>query len=797
MEPENIEFNGVEYEVKNLIQFSSLARLLLDLTKRQKILENKYESINESILGKDNKASNLEIKVLGQSKSSQKNIVKDIISNDSNSQRNESPNISNDYIKKQKSFEGENSKKIKEEEEKAKMNEEIKDFSNENKINSDIITKIFKKLSELEKNFSQLNIKAQNDITPKVKTNQDNIKSNKSRLDELDKNYEEINKKLIKFNEEFDKIKVKVEDFNIYDILKSESGDGANLDATKALVMNLENKVFKKFELYDEKNKKNESDLFKLIEDRKTIKGMADNFKTQNQRTNEKMNDIEKTLNDYINKNDNKLEEITSHIESLEEKIKKGFDINELMKEFDKKIKKIEGDVKNNINSTTNSTKDIKNSTIDPSISQKILDIEKSIKEVKKNASDSEKILNYNINNLDNLIKEKISKIEKELDKKVTSTDLTPINDKLYNLTELSKEITVQIDALQQYSDKFKSELSNFNKKIEYLNALFLEFKTEMENKKPTTNNDFDFSNFIDQSTFNDYKKENNLKNEKMRMNIDDLNRTINDISSTLNRYPTNKEFVQFQNTLLSILEEFKLNILKKFMDKQEIHKSLRILENQIKALAESCKKIEGADNWLLAKKPLNNYQCASCEAMLKDLEKKDNFVAWNKYPNREEKTYRMGHGFSRMLQMVNEEIIKNIENKESKGYVSDEDKKYNSNRSRFNDSSTMPDNRSIKLPKVNQKNLNKDKYGLTVNKFSMNTSPYEDRDSGSPDEPRISKIYKINSQGKKLFGFNKSKTENSNNLSVNNGERKFLFKEVNNKPDYFQMNMTQPNEKK
>ena len=108
-----------------------------------------------------------------------------------------------------------------------------------------------------------------------------------------------------------------------------------------------------------------------------------------------------------------------------------------------------------------------------------------------------------------------------------------------------------------------------------------------------------------------------------------------------------------------------------------------------------------------------------------------------------------------------------------------------------------MPDNRSIKLPKVNQKNLNKDKYGLTVNKFSMNTSPYEDRDSGSPDEPRISKIYKINSQGKKLFGFNKSKTENSNNLSVNNGERKFLFKDVNNKPDYFQMNMTQPNEKK
>ena len=42
-------------------------------------------------------------------------------------------------------------------------------------------------------------------------------------------------------------------------------------------------------------------------------------------------------------------------------------------------------------------------------------------------------------------------------------------------------------------------------------------------------------------------------------------------------------------------------------------------------------------------------------------LEQKAEYVPWNKYPNREEKSYRMGHGFSRMLQMVNEDIIKDI----------------------------------------------------------------------------------------------------------------------------------------
>ena len=37
---------------------------------------------------------------------------------------------------------------------------------------------------------------------------------------------------------------------------------------------------------------------------------------------------------------------------------------------------------------------------------------------------------------------------------------------------------------------------------------------------------------------------------------------------------------------------------------------------------------MDGSDNWLLAKKPLNNYQCASCETMLKgDLDKKGEYV--------------------------------------------------------------------------------------------------------------------------------------------------------------------------
>ena len=72
MELQNIEYNGIEYEVKGLIDFSSLARLLFDLSKRQKDLENKYEFINESVLDKDQRLSELEVKINGESKSYQK-----------------------------------------------------------------------------------------------------------------------------------------------------------------------------------------------------------------------------------------------------------------------------------------------------------------------------------------------------------------------------------------------------------------------------------------------------------------------------------------------------------------------------------------------------------------------------------------------------------------------------------------------------------------------------------------------------------------------------------------------------
>ena len=775
MEVENIEVNNVEYEVKGLIEFSSLARLLYDLAKRQRELENKYEFINDSVLDKDQRISDLELKINGESRSYKKKYDGDTIS------------------QKSRPFEGSyKTLTYNENIEEPPSKEEGIDSSHGNKISTELISKLTKKVKDIEKKLNEMNTKTNKDMVPKIRANQDNIKNTNKHLDDLDKNYEELNKKLIDFTEKFDQIRVKVEDFNIYDLFKSDSADGGNIDVSKALIMNLENKVFKKFDLYDEKNKKNESDLFKALEDLKTMKGIVDNFKVQNQRTNEKVNEIDKNINDYINNTDNKLEEITNSLEQLQGKMKGGIDTSEIIKELDEKIKKLEDELKDLINSSINSVKQAQSNSNDHMVKKRIEELEQTIKDLRKNINEIDKKLISNVNNLNNTLKEKTSALEKEIKLKLNPNDLDGINDKLYSLEENEKDLNSRIDALYESNDKIKLELVSFNKKLEYLIGEFDSLKSELEKNKTIRSNDSDNNSLIDQTLFNNFKKEVILKFEKFRAITEEFDRNLNEINNSLTHFPTNKDFVQLQNTIMSMLDEFKISCMKKYMDKNEIHKSLKVLENQIRLLGETYKREDTADNWLLAKKPLNNYQCASCEAMLKDLDKKDTFVAWNKYPNREEKTYRMGHGFSRMLQMVNEEIIKNIESKENKGYVSDEDRKIQNNRSKYNESSTI-ENKSIKLPRVNQKAINNEKYGFTVNKFNMNTSPYEETDSLSPDEPRVTKIYKLSN--KRNFTFNKIHTE-GNKMNVNRDEGN-LDKNKGNIDTNNQVSLTIPNERK
>ena len=183
-------------------------------------------------------------------------------------------------------------------------------------------------------------------------------------------------------------------------------------------------------------------------------------------------------------------------------------------------------------------------------------------------------------------------------------------------------------------------------------------------------------------------------------------------------------------------------------------------------------KKNEKNESWLLAKKPIGGHICASCEAYIGELKGKDDFMIWNKYPQRDkEKNYRIGNGFSHMLNMLNVEM-KNQENYNSEeiNNVSDTENQkaplkagtvFNKTRSKLNMMNTggfSTFNRSNFLPKISNKNEDiANLTGENGEKVEQGISPMKQLNSNEENnyptnrvnqnqpQPHIVKIYRKN----------------------------------------------------
>ena len=116
---------------------------------------------------------------------------------------------------------------------------------------------------------------------------------------------------------------------------------------------------------------------------------------------------------------------------------------------------------------------------------------------------------------------------------------------------------------------------------------------------------------------------------------------------------------------LLNVLDENKKKIAKNYVEKSDLKKNLKLLELKIKTLEETGSKDK--ENCFLAKKPMSGFLCASCETYVGDLKNNEEVATWNKLNIRKDKkNYRLGHGFSTMIKMLNTNLIKKFENRNS-----------------------------------------------------------------------------------------------------------------------------------
>ena len=631
--------------------------------------------------------------------------------------------------------------------------DEMQDSSDKGKgeENKELFSKILKKLKAHERQINDL-LARNNEfliINKSIKLNKNEVEELERQFRALKNNISDINRKMLGYNDDLEKIKVKVTDFDVFDLFKGGEGGDVDLDAAKILIKNLENKIAKKFEIYDERNKKMDKDVYKMQEDVKNSLAIVDGMKTKTDRNAELLDELSQKYENKISEVDNTLSELDNKIEIINSKIKSKPDFSNIKKDFEKKLKDLEDKLNSKLdlflngNNNNDSEEKEKYNKEKNEILAIIKELRKRIGELEKNTS-----VMFDQINADE-IKKRIKKLETEIDKKAGKYEFQELTDKLRSLDEFVKDLNFKQDSLQQFTEKVRMDLAQIIKKIEFLSGEYSKLafnKSGQESDDGLSN--VDLSKFLDLNTFNDNKRDVNSKFEKVRLGFEDLSREIEEILSKLSHTPTDKDFLEFQNIVKNLLDELKISSNKKYADKIETSKSIKFLETQIRTLHDAFyKKNEAGDNWLLAKKPINNYVCASCEANIRgELDKRTEFVPWNRYPQRDDKAYRIGHGFSRMLQMVNEDIIKNAGDKA--GYSSDEDNKKSNikaNNSIINNDKNYPVNTSVKLPKVTRKKPLLSGTSVTEpNNNVSGVSPYDDAENGENNDTNKIQIMRV-----------------------------------------------------
>ena len=369
-------------------------------------------------------------------------------------------------------------------------------------------------------------------------------------------------------------------------------------------------------------------------------------------------------------------------------------------------------------------------------------------------------------------IKEKFIQFENTMTLKTNITEFEEYTEKLNSQINMNNSIRDMVEKVQDMATKNMKDLGFFLNKIESLSATVLAVKEALETLSGMKQeNIIDVTQFVDQLSFKDFISRNNKDKDKLEKNIDELRRLFKDILEGFNKKADEKDLRDFELLLNNKLEELKLMSGKKFADKIDTGKTLKYLDTQIKYLSENIlKRTDRNDSWLIAKKPMGGHACASCESYLGDLKGNDEFIAWNKYPQRERDTnYRLGNGFSRMLNMLNIDIKNTFDiKKENNDSDNDNNNINNFDKKRlmtspvnFNNSSTSNNNFSKNKNNHNLSTMNNFGQSNALPKINMTLS----KDDLNNDSQKNFNMSSLQMNSKSLNKKNKNKENNQLNI--------------------------------
>ena len=606
-----------------------------------------------------------------------------------------------------------------------------------------------------------------------LSTFEDQLFDLESKLYELYEENENLKKKLEENDEKFKDIDVKLQDFNIIDMLKINSGgEGGDMNVILGLISNIEKKSTSKNKLIDEKLSKIDNNVFKQTKEIQNIKNSQDLNRRQietNKKLMEEMDTKHENLNKIVEVNNEEInDKLESKISYLERYIKESIEV------LNKGIKKKLNILDENINLGKESPKE---SLYTSEMNNINIENNKEIKSLKESINEINKKIKSLINQIDiEQIKTDISALKSAMNNSVRLSDIKEMKD-------IQDENRINIKKIKEDFEDFQSnqteigDIQKMIRKLEYLNNKVHDMEEgDYMNRKNVGENPKveDKYKYLEYKIFDEFKSQIIKEFNNINENFVNSRKLLDELIDSVRNRTSFKDLKALEDAVMSKMEDLKISSAKKFADRNEVNRTIKYLDQQIRNIVQVyIKKIEKGENWLLAKKPITNNLCASCESYIGDLKETGNnsniYIPWNKYPVKDpnDKLYRMGNGFSKMLQMIqvdendkksafqtyNEmnELIKNKNNLTKTEFFSGSGfdvselspqaknlKNFNNNRTLSNINKTTQKS----LPKLKQHKIERKNINMTGDsEKNMNVN----EDSGdNEDEPKITKIVRV-----------------------------------------------------
>ena len=692
----NVETN--QYDLNELFQFDLLKNILQNITTEQKKLSEELKKLKLSNKVRDDKIRNIE----------KLNTLKSLISDDELNQFDdeiykenkkdklnvEMENVNNEKIKYQEKDKNNNEEKQKEgsktEDNKSNIKKE-EDFNNrtnyleykkkntkprvfpnnQNKTSRDVIILFMKEIHSLEEKLTNLEDKLMNDFEEKIKKIETDTEKNISSLLEQNKSaYEKLDAQVNNLLQNKEEQNKKVEDcilkcdcIDIFTLLK-DNGDGT-VDATKLMVSTLEDKVFKKIGFIEERNKKEAEEIVKLLK--------ADESNTI------KFDKIQKSLIDI------KYNDLSQVRESLKKEIKE-YDkkisdiintLNEQEIDLSQKISDLETNIIGIIDEKEEESINRNNENINQ-LHNNLTKLENEFKSFNTEQSKNIKDLAYDFNEQMSVPKNKINEFELTLKELKDSFDTKYFNDELSEIREILKEKITKENLKELYNLNLNNneDISNARKSMKVLQeeirkvtsdidiivpkvSSFMNYMTAKRNKKKEDKKkEIDFEQFVVKQNFEEGMKYFNRRIESIFIELESIKRNLDDLKLEQQLFEKKDSIIKMEDNFHNLFEENKMKIQK---NRNDLYKQIKSLEVDIKSLWEEIKKRESSDNWILAKQQIKCFNCASCDNDIKIESQKEEYVPWNKImPSN--RSYRMGKGFSHMLEKMSYDYFNNME---------------------------------------------------------------------------------------------------------------------------------------